>query len=57
MTVESIDIGDIAILITLITIMLGIITIIVVILWQTSRSEAKYDRLDAKFDQDRCLAD
>ena len=50
MTVEAIDVGDIAILIAL---TLGIISLIVIILWQTSRSEAKYDRLDAKLDSQR----
>ena len=47
MTIEGIDIGDIAILIA---ILLGIVSIIVVLIWQTSRSDAKYDRLDAKVD-------
>ena len=57
MTVEAIDIGDIAILITLLAIFLGMVTIIVVLLWQTSRSDAKIDALRAetsqKFDAQR----
>ena len=57
MTVETIDLGDIAILITLLAIFLGMVTIIVVLLWQTSRSDAKIDGLRAetsqKFDAQR----
>ncbi len=47
MTIEGIDIGDIAILIA---IMLGIISVIVVLIWQTSRSDAKHDRHDDRID-------
>lgn len=48
MTVEGIDLGDIAILIA---IMLGIISIIVVLIWQTSRSDARIDALRAELSQ------
>ncbi len=48
MTIEGIDIGDIAILIA---IMLGIISIIVVLIWQTSRSDARIDALRAELSQ------
>ena len=51
MTIEAIDIGDIAILITLLAIFLGMVTIIVVLLWQTSRSDAKIDALRAETSQ------
>ena len=46
MTVEGIDIGDIAILITLV---LGMLAIVVVLLWQTGRSDAKIDDLRGEF--------
>ena len=48
MTIEGIDIGDIAILIA---IMLGIISIIVVLIWQTSRSDARIDALRSELSQ------
>ena len=48
MTIEGIDIGDIAILIA---IMLGIVSIIVVLIWQTSRSDARIDALRAELSQ------
>ena len=51
MTIEAIDLGDIAILITLLAIFLGMVTIIVVLLWQTSRSDAKIDALRAETSQ------
>lgn len=48
MTVEGIDIGELAILIT---IMLGIVSIILVLFWQTSRSDARIDALRAELSQ------
>ena len=49
MTVEGIDIGDIAIIASM---MLGILAIIVILLWQTSRSDAKIDSLRSEFRQE-----
>ena len=48
MTVEGIDLGDIAIIASM---MLGILAIIVILLWQTSRSDAKIDALRSEFGQ------
>ena len=51
MIIEGIDTGDLAILITLVTIMLGIVSIILVLFWQTSRSDARIDALRAELSQ------
>lgn len=51
MIFEGIDTGDLAILITLVTIMLGIVSIILVLFWQTSRSDARIDALRAELSQ------
>ena len=49
MTVEGIDLGDIAIIASM---MLGILAIIIILLWQTSRSDAKIDALRSEFRQE-----
>ena len=51
MIIDGIDTGDLAILITLVTIMLGIVSIILVLFWQTSRSDARIDALRAELSQ------